>query len=78
MHRKSDTTQELVKRGIQAKEWIESILHEPLIPKDDIHLALKDGVSLCKVIQVLSPENMKKFHDKETTSKQKYKAVENL
>ena len=42
----------------EAKEWIEMCLGEPL-PDEDLADSLKDGVILCKLLNVVSPGSAK-------------------
>ncbi|KAJ3192080.1 Transgelin [Irineochytrium annulatum] len=60
-------------REKEAKEWIESVLNEPL-PSDNFHEALKNGVVLCKLIGALSPSNAVKYN----TSNLAFKQMENI
>jgi hypothetical protein len=40
----------------EAREWIEQVLGEPLLPADrDLCDCLKDGVALCKLVNKVSP-----------------------
>ncbi|KAF9576900.1 Muscle-specific protein 20 [Mortierella alpina] len=43
-----------VGREIQAREWIETVVGEPF-PHQEFQLSLKDGVILCKLMNVLIP-----------------------
>lgn len=61
-------------REKQAKEWIETILHEPFDPALSFHECLMDGIALCKVINIMMPQNPIKI----STSKFPFKKMENI
>ena len=64
---------ELFERGEKAKQWIEGILKETI--PDDLHLALHDGVILCRVVNTIKPDMIKKWHSNSTL---KLKALDNM
>ena len=57
----------------KAQEWLEGVVREPF-PKGTFHEALKDGIYLCKAINVLRPGSVNKIN----TSKMAFKQMENI
>lgn len=35
-------------------EWVEKVTEEPLVPKDDLYNALRNGITLCKYFYVFA------------------------
>ncbi len=58
----------------QAKTWLQQVAKEEPFPSGSFHEALKDGVYLCKVINVLQSGSVKKIN----TSKMAFKMMENI
>ena len=44
-------------------EWIEAVMGEPL-PEGDFAEVLKNGVILCKLMNKIQPDSIKKFKEK--------------
>ncbi|XP_072032441.1 calponin-3-like [Amphiura filiformis] len=66
-----------VEREIVARDWITQLTGEELQGPpgmDNFHLALKDGVILCKLVNVLQPGSVKKIN----TNKMVFKQRENI
>lgn len=62
---------------MQVVEWICSMLpdvQKPAGGKDEVHAWLKDGVTLCTLINVLQPGSVRKVN----TSKMAFKQMENI
>lgn len=57
----------------QARYWLETLVKEPW-PCDDFHEALKNGIYLCKAINVLQPGSVRKIAE----SKMAFKMMENI
>lgn len=57
----------------EARDWMESVTGKPL-PSGSFHEALKDGVYLCELINVIQPGSVKKIN----TSKMAFKMMENI
>ncbi len=57
----------------QAKAWLQLVVKEPF-PAGSFHEALKDGVYLCKAINILSHGSVKKIN----TGKMAFKMMENI
>jgi hypothetical protein len=57
----------------QARDWMELIIGEPF-PSGTFHDALKDGLYLCKLINVLQPGSVPKVN----SSKMAFKMMENI
>lgn len=57
----------------QARDWLEKVVGEPF-PDGSFHEALKDGVYLCKAINVIAPGSVKKINQ----SKMAFKMMENI
>lgn len=57
----------------EAKSWLAQVVSEPF-PSGSFHEALKDGVYLCKAINVLKPGSVKKIN----TGKMAFKMMENI
>ncbi|XP_022109725.1 muscle-specific protein 20-like [Acanthaster planci] len=79
LERKSRATYaERLDKELECRAWIEAITGEELEPVesgwDNFSAALKNGVILCKLINVISPRSVKKIHD----SKMEFKMMENI
>jgi len=59
----SNQVEEVEKKSKEITAWIESLLGEKL-PKPTLRESLLDGVFLCKLVNVLSPGSLKKYHKK--------------
>lgn len=57
----------------EARDWLVSVVGEPF-PSGTFHEALKDGVYLCKAINKLSPNSVRKIN----TGKMAFKMMENI
>ena len=57
----------------QARDWLEAVVGEPF-PAGSFHEALKDGVYLCKTINILQPGSVPKIN----TGKMAFKMMENI
>lgn len=57
----------------QCRHWIAAVVGEPF-PEGSFHEALKDGLLLCRLMNILSPESIPKVH----TSKFAFKIMENI
>lgn len=57
----------------QARDWLQAVVGEPF-PGGSFHEALKDGVYLCKAINVLQPGSVPKIN----TGKMAFKMMENI
>lgn len=57
----------------EARMWLENVVGEPF-PSDNFHEALKDGIFLCKAMNVLQPGSIKKINN----SKMAFKMMENI
>ena len=49
---------------LEIQKWIEAVLNEPFPQGKLYEDALKDGVILCKLMNVLAPGSIKKIHEK--------------
>eukprot|EP01114_Cavostelium_apophysatum_P018858 TRINITY_DN5926_c0_g2_i1.p1 TRINITY_DN5926_c0_g2~~TRINITY_DN5926_c0_g2_i1.p1 ORF type:complete len:346 (+),score=104.46 TRINITY_DN5926_c0_g2_i1:56-1039(+) len=77
LNRTAEHQAQAVRNALSAQYWLEDILKEKLVPSDDLGNALKSGVYLCKAIQKLQPELIKKIN-LENDAKTNYKALENI
>lgn len=75
LNRKKNEAQELTRKSVEAHNWLASILGAPLQP-EDIQVALRDGVYLCRAVEKLKPETIKKFHS--DVSGAPFKSIENM
>ena len=57
----------------EARDWLQAVTGEPF-PPGSFHEALKDGVYLCKVMNVLRPGSIPKIN----SSKMAFKMMENI
>jgi len=60
---KTEKLEEVEKKSKEIAAWIEELLHEKL-PKNSLRENLIDGVILCKIVNVLVPGALKRFHKK--------------
>ena len=65
-------------REREAREWIEAVLHERVFGgasgADAVHEKLKDGIILCKLINIIKPGSVKNIN----SSKMAFKMMENI
>jgi len=59
----SNQVEEVEKKSKEITAWMEGLLGEKL-PKPTLRESLLDGVYLCKLVNVLSPGSLKKYHKK--------------
>ena len=58
----------------EIQKWIEAVLNEPFPEGKPYEDALKDGVILCKLMNILSPGSISKIH----TTGANFKLMENV
>ena len=59
---------------MEIQRWIEAVINEPFPQGVPYELALKDGVILCKLMNVLQPGSVTKI----TTTGPNFKLMENV
>eukprot|EP01133_Synstelium_polycarpum_P016975 gene16975-20200_t len=67
-------TYEMQSRQLECKKWIESVIGEELADAD-LHLALKDGVILCKLANTMFPNIIPRYNKSGSVT---FKLIENI